>query len=83
MDVDLDHYPLPAFVLRELHAADRLALEIKRHGIEVPELIELSEGSMHAIERIVRAITHGRLHVSAARWYGRRVVSLQLQAEAA
>ncbi len=83
MDVELRHYPLPAFVLRELHAADRLALEIERRGLEAPALIELTEGAMQSIERLVRAITHGRLHVSAARWYGRRVASLQLQAEAA
>ena len=83
MDVELRHYPLPAFVLRELHAADRFALEMERRGIDAPSVIELSGGAMQAIERLVRAITHGRLHVSAARWYGRRVASLQPQAEAA
>lgn len=83
MDVELRHYPLPAFVLRELHAADRLALEMARRGLEAEPVIEVSETSLQTIERLVRAITHGRLHVSAARWYGRRVAAYQRQAAAA
>lgn len=80
---ELQNYPLPGHVRTALNSSDRLAVTMHRHGIPVPDDIELRGNEYHAADAIVRLVSRGRSSMTDVTWYGRRVVCVSAQRRAA